>query len=247
MAFATTRQEFKDRLLRSLGHPYLEINVTDEQLEDRVDDALNFFWDYHYDGLEKVYYKHQINATDIANKYIVLPENIIGAVNLFTIGESLSSASMFSIRYQIALNDLYTLTNPSMLPYFSALQHLSLIEQILIGQKPIRYNRHRNRLHIDMDWSVMNAGDYLLVEAYEVIDPETYEDVWKDRWLFQYTTALVRRQWGQNLFSKYSGPALVGGITFNGREMRDEAQVEIDRLEQEMIHDLSFPATFLVG
>jgi hypothetical protein len=247
MAFATSRDEFKSRVLRALGHPHQEVNVTDEQLDDRVDDALNFFWDYHYDGLEKMYYKHQITLEDISNKYITLPDNIIGAVSVFNIGESLSSASMFSIRYQIALNDLYTLTNPSMLPYYSALQNLALIEQILMGQKPIRYNRHRNIVHLDMDWSVMNVNDYLVIEAYQIVDPEEFQDVWKDRWLFQYAQALVKRQMGTNLFKKYNGPAIVGGITFNGQALYDEAQREIEVLEQEMIKELSVPLGFLVG
>lgn len=246
MSVPTTRQQFKDFCLRRLGHPIIKINVTDEQIDDRLDEALAFYWDYHFDGTEKTYYKHLITATDITNKYITLPENIIGAVNIFPIGESYSTNSMFSIRYQIYLNDLYTLTTPSMLPYFSTLQHLSLIEQLLIGQQPIRYNRHRNILYIDMDWSLVKEGNYFLVEAYEIVDPETYTNVWKDRWLMRYCTALIKRQWSMPL-KKYAGLMNVGGVQFDGQRLYEEAEAEIAKLEEEMIYTFSLPVSDFIG
>lgn len=246
MANPTTRQQFIDNCLRRLGAPVLEINVSEEQIDDRVDEALSYYWDYHFDGTEKIYYRHQVTAQDKVNGYITLPENIIGAVNLFPIGNSLNTNNMFNIRYQIALNDLYTLTNVSMVPYYMALQHIRVLEELLVGQQMIRYTRHRNKLHIDMDWNKLSDDNYLIVEAYEVLDPATYPDVWKDRWLLQYATALIKRQWGTNL-KKFEGMKLPGGLTFNGQQIYDEAIQEITKMEDEMINKYSLPVHDMVG
>lgn len=246
MSISTTRQQFKDRCLRRLGAPVIEINITEEQVDDCVDDAISYWNDYHFDGTEKQYYKHQITQEDVNNKYIVLPDNIIGAVNIFPISSSFGAGDLFSIRYQISLNDLYTLTSVSLVPYYMAFQHIRLIEEILVGQQPIRYNRHRNIIHIDADWDRINVGEYVVIEAYQVIDPDTYTDVWKDRWLLQYCTALIKRQWGNNM-RKYSGMMLPGGIQFNGQQYYDEAAEEIRMLEQEMITNYSIPVSDFVG
>lgn len=245
MALPTTRDEFKKYILRRLGAPVIEINIDDDQIEDRIDDALQMYWDYHFDGTEKLYYKHQITEQDVQNKYIELPENIIGAVRIFNPSNAISSG-MFSIQYQIALNDLYTLTSQSMLPYYMAMQSVQFLEQMLVGEKPIRYNRNRNILHIDMNWQGVVVGNWLLVEAYEVVDPEEYPDVWKDRWLLRYATALVQRQWGQHL-SKFVGMQLPGGVQFNGERILSDAQAEIALLEQEMINDYSLPPQDMIG
>ena len=246
MAIPTTRNDFKEYCLRKLGKPVIEINVSDEQVEDRIDEALKYYYDYHFDGSEKIYYKHQITAQDKANKYIVLPENIIGAVHIFPIGTGINTNNMFNIRYQIALNDLYTLTSVSMVPYFMAMQHIQLLEQLLVGKQPLRYNRHTNKLYIDMAWDIVQEGDYVIVEAYEVIDPEVYSDAWGDRWLLRYATELIKKQWGMNL-KKFGGMQMPGGITFNGQQLYDEAHEELDKLEAEMINSYSLPANFMVG
>ncbi len=247
MADPTNREEFKKYIYRKLGAPVLAINLDDDQLDDRIDDALRYYWDYHFDGSEKIYYKHQITETDKANRYITLPENIIGAVSIFSISDpSIRSDDMFNIRYQIALNDLYTLTNISLVPYYMMMQHLGVIQELLVGKQPIRYNRNRNILYIDMDWQSMVVDQYLLVEAYEIVDPEVYQDVWKDRWLLRYASALVKQQWGTNL-TKYSGVQLPGGISFNGDRILSDAEREIEKLENEMIHSYSLPVTDLFG
>lgn len=246
MANPSSRAEFKENCLRRLGKPVIEINVDDDQVEDRIDEALAYYWDYHFDGTEKIYYKHQVTANNIADKYITLPENIIGAVNIFDIGNALNTNNLFNIRYQIALNDLYTLTSVSLVPYYMALQHIRLIEEILVGRQPIRYNRHRNILHIDMDWNKVTEGQYIIVEAYQVVDPNTYTDVWKDRWLLQYCTAIIKRQWGNNM-KKFSGMQLPGGLTFNGQQIYDESIEEINRLEAEMINSYSLPVSDMIG
>ena len=247
MAVPTTRAEFKEYCLRKLGKPVIEINVDDDQVEDRIDESIRYYWDYHFDGTEKVYYKHLITNTDITNRYITLPENIIGAVRVFPIGDpSIRSDDMFNIRYQIALNDLYTLTSYSMIPYFMAMQHLALISDFLVGQQPIRYSRHRDRLYIDTKWENYNAGEYLLIEAYEVLDPDTYGDMWSDRWLQNYTTAKIKYQWGSNL-TKFTGMQLPGGVQFNGEKIFNDAKDEIEAMEKEMISSYSLPVVDMIG
>lgn len=248
MAVPSTRTEFKEWCLRRLGKPVIEINVDDDQVEDRIDEALRYYWDYHFDGSEKTYYKHLVTSTDIANKYITLPENIIGAVRIFNIGDpSISSDDLFNIRYQIALNDLYTLTSVSLVPYYMVMEHLALVQQLLVGQMPIRYNRHRNRLHVDTMWGdKIKEGDYILVEAYEVIDPDTWTDAWGDRWLGKYTTALIKRQWGSNM-KKFGGMQLPGGIIMNGQQIYDEAEEEIKELERDMVFNISLPVSDMIG
>lgn len=246
MATPTTKPQFAEYCLRTLGKPVIEINVDDDQIDDRIDEALKYYWDYHFDGTEKIYYKYQITDNDKTNKYITMPENIIGAVNLFPIGQGLNTNNLFNIRYQIALNDLYTLTSVSMVPYYMALTHIQFLEQMLVGQQPIRYNRNVNRLHIDMDWNVVSQGDYIIVEAYQIVDPATYTDVWKDRWLARYATCLIKQQWGTNL-KKFSGMQLPGGLTFNGQTIYNEATKERQDLEQEMISSYSLPVTDMIG
>jgi hypothetical protein len=247
MAVPSSREQFKQYCLRALGSPVVEINVDDDQVEDRIDQALRYYWDYHFDGSEKAYYKHQVTVDDVQNKYITLPENIIGAVGIFSIGDpSMRADDIFNIRYQIALNDLYTLTSVSLVPYYMAMQHLGTIVDLLVGKQPIRYTRHRNKLNIDMDWTKLNVGEFLIVEAYEIVDPTVYSDVWGDRWLYLYTTALIKKQWGNNL-KKFSGMQLPGGITFNGQQIYDEADAEIQMLERDMVTNLSLPASDMIG
>lgn len=247
MAVPTTRQEFKEYCLRKLGKPVIEINVDDDQVEDRIDEALRYYWDYHFDGSEKIYYKHQITQQNIDDKYITLPENIIGAVRVFPIGDPMiRSDDLFNIRYQIALNDLYTLTSVSMVPYYMVMEHLALVSELLVGQQPIRYNRHKDRLYVDMDWGKYNVGEYLLVEAYEVVDPDLWSEVWGDRWLQNYTTAKIKYQWGSNL-TKFSGMQLPGGVQFNGEKILGDADAEIQKMEAEMISSYSLPVSDMVG
>ena len=247
MAVPTTRAEFTAYCLRKLGAPVIEINVDDDQVEDRIDEALRYYWDYHFDGSKLIYYKHQVTEEDRDNKYITLPQNIIGAINVFSIGDPMvRSDDLFNIRYQIALNDLYTLTSVSMVPYYMVMEHLSLIQEMLVGKKPMRYTRHTNKCYIDMDWNTVKAGEFMLIEAYEVIDPDVYTDVWADRWLQNYTAAKIKYQWGTNL-TKFTGMSLPGGVQFNGMQIFSDAQREIATMEQEMISSFSLPVTHMIG
>lgn len=242
----TNRATFKEYCLRRLGKPLNEVNIDDDQIDDRIDDALQYFWDYHFSGSEKTYYKYKVTAEDKVNRYITLPDNIIGVVNMFPVGQALNTNNLFNIRYQIALNDLYTLTSVSMVPYYMALQHVQFLEQMLVGQQPIRYNRYINRAYIDMDWNIINVDDYIILEAYMVVDPDTYSKVWSDRWLQRYATCLMKQQYGTNL-KKYGSMPLPGGIIFNGQKIYDEATEERADLEHEMINSYSLPVTDLIG
>ncbi len=245
MSVPATRQEFSDYCLRRLGSPVININVATEQIDDRIDDALSFFYEYWHEGTEKTYYIHAITSQDITNRYITLPGNIIGAVRLFDPSTYGSIANMFDIRYQIALNDLYTLTAQSLVPYYMTMQHLSLIEDLLVGHKPIRFNRYNNICYIDMDWAQYGVGEFLMIEAYQIMDPDVYAAVWGDRWLLRYGTALIKKNWAENV-KKFGGMAMPGGITINGQEMYNEAVAEIDMLEQQS-RDLSIPTQFIWG
>ena len=247
MAAPTTKDQFKEYCLRKLGKPVIEINVDDDQVDDRIDEAIRYYWDYHFDGSDKIYYKYAVTVEDIANKYITLPENIIGVVSIFPVGDPrIRSDDLFNIRYQIALNDLYTLTNVSLVPYYMAMQHLALMAELLVGQQPIRYNRMKNRLYIDMDWTTMRPGVFLLVEAYEVVDPAVWNDAWNDRWLQNYATALIKKQWGSNL-TKFTGMSLPGGVQFNGEKILDDAVAEVNKMEAEMISNYSMPVFDMIG
>ena len=247
MAVPTSRAEFKEYCLRKLGKPVIEINVDDDQVEDRIDESIRYYWDYHFDGSEKTYYKYQITSDDITNRYITLPENIIGVVSVFQISDpAITSDDLFNIRYQIALNDLYTLTNVSLVPYYQVMEHIALLQELLVGRQPIRYTRHRDRLHIDANWTVFTPGQFLIIEAYEIVDPATWTDAWGDRWLQNYTTAKIKYQWGTNL-TKFTGMNLPGGVQFNGERILTDAQAEIEKMENEMINSYSLPVSDMIG
>jgi hypothetical protein len=247
MAIPSTKQEFKDYCLRRLGYPVIDINVDDEQVDDRVDEALKYYQDYHFDGTERILHKHIVTANDKANRYITIPESIIGINTILPVGQALQSSNLFSIRYQIHLNDLFDISASSYVPYTMAMTHIRMLEEIFVGQKPLRYNRHVNKLHIDMDWTNdILENQYIIVDCYSITDPDTYSDVWGDRWLSRYATALIKRQWGSNL-TKFEGVQLPGGLTFNGNKIYDDAEAEIQKLEEEMIISFSLPVNDMTG
>ena len=247
MAKPASREEFKEYCLRKLGKPLLEINVADEQVEDRIDEALAYWQDYHYDGSQKVFLAHQVTAEDVTNKYITIPNTIIGVVNIFDIGDSYSTNNLFNMRYQIALNDLYAFNTTNYAPYYMALQNIALAEELFVGKQALRYNRHNNKLYIDMAWGEKTTlGEYIIVEAYEATDPEVLTDAWADWWLQDYATALIKKQWGENL-KKFEGMTMPGGVTFNGQKIYDEGLEAAEKLETEMISSFSLPVSDMMG
>jgi len=247
MAATSSRQQFKDYILRRLGAPVIDINVDDEQVEDRIDDALLKFRDYHYDGTEHVYLPYQVTAEDRVNKYVTLPEGIIGVTRIFDINDSYNAMNLFNIRYQLHLNELFNISSVSVTPYVVAMRHIEFLEEVFVGKKPIRFNRHMDKLHIDMKWDEdVQVGQYIIIDCYRTVDPDVYTDVWNDPWLKQYATALVKRQWGENL-KKFEGMNLPGGLTFNGQKIWEEAREEIEKLDNEVINSYSLPVTDMIG
>lgn len=243
MAAPTTREQFKDHILRKLGAPVIEINVADEQVEDRIDEAIDFWRDYHYNGSQLVYLKHQITQDDKDNGYISLPTGLLGISGIFPLSTSASMGSgMFNVQYQFVLDNIDDLTSYNLQHYYMTMQHIEFMQEVLVGQTPIRYNKHINRLYIDTDNSYLVVGDYIIVEAYDVIDPSSYTDVWGDRWLQNYASVLVKEQWGVNL-TKFSGMQLVGGVSFNGEQILSDARAEREKMEEEAISSLQ-PLTY---
>ena len=257
MATTTTRTAFKDYCLRRLGFPVIEINIDDDQVEDRIDDALLYYQDYHFDGLQKVYYIKSIDQTDITNKYLDISQakdssnnalEITGITRIFPVTDSQSSVNMFDLRYQLRLNELYDFTSASYINYTLTQQHLRSLELMFSGEVPIRFVRNMQRLYIDWAWGASEApvGTHVIAECYAVVDPTIYGRVWNDRWLKEYATTLIKIQWGANL-KKFAGIQLPGGVSLNGNVIFDEAMAEKKRLEEDMITNYGGPLEWLMN
>ena len=248
MAEITSREELKEYCLRRLGAPVIKINVADEQLEDRIDDALQLYQDYHYDASELYYWKHVITQKDIDQKYFNIDCCIFGITRIFPINDTITQNNMFDLRYQLRLHELYDFTSTSYTNFSITMQHLENLQQMFTGEIPIRFQRHTHRLHVDWAWGSNEAvlGSTVVAEGYRVIDPEDHESIYSDYWLKKYCTALFRQNWGENL-SKFGNVQLPGGIVLNGREMLSDAKLEIAKLEDEMQERFSLPAMFQVG
>ena len=248
MANPTSRVDLKEFCLRKLGKPVIEINVDDSQLEDRIDDALKMYHEFHYDGIERVIIQHQLTQTDIDNKYITMSDSVISIEKILDLNTGSSSEILFDAEYHMNWDALYAFnsTPASLQHYVATKENVNLINELLNGKKPLRYRRHTDKLHIDMDWSDIDVGDYIVIQAYQIVDPTVYDQVWSDRWLREYTTELFREQWGHNL-SKYSGVQMPGGVTFNGSDILSEAQTRLRELEQELRDTYEEPPTFYMG
>lgn len=259
MAQLTNRQEFKEYCLRRLGFPVIDINMDDEQIEDRIDDALQYWQDYHFDGLQKVYYIKKVSQEDVNNRYINMDPsvtkdtsnnslNIVGVTRIFPVTDSQATVNMFDLRYQLRLNELYDFTSASYINYTLTQQHLRSLELMFTGEVPIRYQRHMHKLFIDWAWGFSQApvGTVVVAECYAVINPDVYNAVWDDRWLKRYATALMKRNWGDNL-KKFQGVQLLGGVTLNGDKIYQDAVDEIEQLEKEMETNYGAPLEFFLN
>lgn len=252
MAAPSTRSSLKDYALRKLGFPVIELNLDDDQVEDRIDEALDMFRLYHVDAVEKTYLKHKVTAGDIANTYIEIPENIIGVNKIFSLAATQVGSggqlnfNIFDLTYQLRLNELYDFTSADYVYFSLANQHLRTLEMLFIGDVPIRFNRHAGKLYLDNPWDRrLTVDSYFIAEAYVVL-PESNTRFWNDTWLKRYTTALIKQQWGTNL-KKFSGVQLPGGIVLNGQQIYDEATRECSDLEQEIRDMYEAPPMFEVG
>lgn len=245
MAVPTSRETFKDWCLRQLGAGVINVEISDDQAEDQIDFAIAKAQDYHFDFADPQYYKYQITATDVTNGTIPVPANTIGVVEIFDLSSVLFGGGIFNAQYQFVLNNIWNWQNVSLQPYFIGFQSLQFLEQILVGKQPIRYNRYTNVLALDMDWSRVNVGDFIVVRMYASLNQNT-ATIWADTWLQKYTVALMKKIWGNNL-KKYQALPLPNGMTFNGQEIYNEAVAEIQELDDNLIKNYSEPVDIMVG
>lgn len=246
-----SRQTLIDYCLRKLGDPVIEINVDPDQLEDRVDEALQKYQEFHYDATQKTFYKHQITSTDVSNGYVTLPSSILFVAKMFALTSSFqSSRNFFDIKYQMMLNDIADMHNYiGDLAYFEQMQqYLSLLDMKLNGLPQVTFTRRQNRLYIHGDFTDGDLGvdEYIILEVHQIIDPESYTSIYNDMWLKKYTAALIKRQWGANLI-KFEGMQLPGGVMLNGRQLYDDAIVELEKLEEDLRSTFEEPIDFFVG
>jgi hypothetical protein len=276
MAQPSTRQELIDYSLRKLGAPVLEINVATEQIEDLVDDAVQYFQERHFDGVYATFLKYQVTQEDIDRgratglsgvgissisavgagttfnyyengNYLQVPDSVIGVNKIFTFGGSNSvSSGMFSIKYQLFLNDIYYWGSTELLTYAMTKTYLEDIDFLLNTQKQIRFNKRQDRLYLDIDWSSVSVGDYFVIDCYRMMNPNDYSQVWNDSFLKKYLTSLIKRQWGQNLI-KFQGVKLPGGVELNGRQMYDDGQRELDMIMDQMSSTYELPPLDMIG
>ena len=259
MAEITTREDFKNYCLRRLGWPVIDINVDDDQVEDRITDALQYFTDRHADGTQLVYYIKALEQSDINNRYLDMrpsittdadnhPMDIVGVTRIFPVTDSQANINMFDLRYQLRLNELYDFTSASYINYTLTQQHLRSLEIMFTGEVPIRFNRHMKRLFIDWNWGQSEApvGQVVIAECYAALNPDVYTWVYDDRWLKEYATALIKRTWGANM-SKFDNILLPGGVKMRGSEIHQEAVTEIERLETEMESMFGAPLQFFMN
>jgi hypothetical protein len=276
MAKPASRQGLIDYCLRQLGAPVLEINVAEEQLDDRVDEALQYFHERHFDGVQKMFMKYKITQTDkdrgrarADNKsvgivttttttgigtfsweensnYIPVPDSIIGIERVFKLSNRTIASNLFNINYQLFLNDIYWFSSTEMLNYYVTKRYLEDIDWIVNPDRQLRFNKRQNRLYIDTSWDTLNVDDYLMIECYRILDPSESTNVWNDSFLKKYTTALIKKQWGQNLI-KFQGVKLPGGIELNGRQLYDDAMKELQQIEDDMMLKYELPPLDLIG
>ena len=251
MAVPNSRATLIDYCKRKLGEPVIEVNVDEDQVEDRVDEALQYYREYHSDATVRTYLKHQITATDVSNEYISLSNNILFVSKMFPLTSSFNnSRNFFDIKYQMMLNDIADLMNfAGDLAYYEQMQqYLSLLDMKLNGQPQVQFSRRQNRLYIFGDFADedIKAGDYIVAEVYTVINPNTHTSIFNDMFVKEYTTALIKQQWGTNLI-KFEGMQLPGGVILNGRQIYDDATGEIERLRENLRLEQELPPDFFVG
>ena len=281
MAKPATRQGLIDYCLRKLGAPVLEINVDDDQIDDLVDDAIQFFNERHFDGVERMYLKYKLTQADIdrgqakntdgvgivttsatstniagygtttanwyeTSNFIQVPDSVVGVEKIFKFDTSSISGGMFSIKYQLFLNDLYYFNSIALLQYAMTKSYLEDIDFLLTTDKQVRFNKRQDRLYLDIDWGAESVDNWLVLDCYRALDPTSFTQVYNDVFLKQYLTALIKRQWGQNL-SKFKGVKLPGGIEMNGGEILQAAESELDSLRSRMTTEYELPPYDFIG
>ena len=280
MSKPSSRQELIDYCLRRLGAPVLEINIDDDQIDDLVDDALQYFHERHFDGVERMYLKYKITQQDIdrgrgkgtngvgivtttgtanisgigttsfnfyeTSNFIQVPDSVTGVEKVFKFDSSSISGGMFSIKYQLFLNDLYYFNSVELLQYSMMKSYLEDIDFLLTTDKQIRFNKRQNRMYLDIDWGSQTEGTFIVIDCHRALDPNSFTKVYNDSFLKKYLTALIKKQWGQNLI-KFRGVNLPGGIELNGRELYEDALKELDDIKSAMTLEYELPAYGFIG
>jgi hypothetical protein len=274
---ATTRQQFIDYCFRSLGAPVVQVNIDPQQAEDRLDEALEYMFERHFDFNQRALFLYQITSADVANKYFDTTTlgSAVGAqpkydattgvtsdwplaTDIRTISKvyrpsDVSGDYMFDLRYQLTLFDFFGLyfnqgglnTGP-MASYMESMSYLKLVNDVFNYPVSFTYTRTTDRLTLDMDSSNLIAGSYLLLEAYVQIDPNQYQKVWQDRVFKKYYTALLKKQWAQNLM-KFAGVPLPGGAQLNAAAIMAEAVNELNQIEVTLTKTQELPPDPLIG
>ena len=274
-------QELIDYCLRQLGAPVLEVNVDDDQIEDLVDDAIQYFNERHFDGVERMYLKYKITQDDLdrgradgtegvgivtttgtstnisgygtttssfyeTSNFIQVPDSVIGIEKIFKFDTSSISGGMFSIKYQLFLNDLYNFNSIELLQYTMTKRYLEDIDHLLTTDKQVRFNKRQNRLYLDIDWEAQNTDTFLVIDCHRALDPSEFTKAFNDSFLKRYLTLLIKRQWGLNMM-KFSGTRLPGGIELNGRQYYEDAERELADIKQRMMLEYELPPLDFIG
>ena len=283
MASPSSRTELADYCRRQLGAPVLEINVADEQVDDIIDDAVQFFQERHFDGVSQAYLKYKITQDDIDrgrasmetgkkqtgittttatadiagtdvtfsyyenSNFLQIPASVIGVTKIYHFdGTNTMTNNMFSVKYQMFLNDIYYWGSTELLTYAMTKTYLEDINFLLTTEKQIRFNKRMDRLYLDIDWGSVSKDDYLVIDCFRQLDPNDYGRGWNDSFLKKYTTALLKRQWGQNLL-KFQGVKLPGGVELNGRQIYDDAEKDLEIIREQMSNTYELPPLDMIG
>jgi len=276
MAQPSSRAELKEYCLKQLGKPVLEINVDDDQIDNLIDDAIQYYHERHYDGIDRVFLKHRLTPatkTTIAEStpvgsattsatvvgagltsltyvegvnYLPLPDSIIGVNNILKINSSTVSDGLFNIKYQLFLNDVYYYGALDLLNYAMVKRYLEDLDFLLNPHAQIRFNKKNHKLYLDIDWSEVGENEYVIIDCYRIVDPSDAPKLYNDWWLKKYLTALIKKQWGQNM-SKFQGVLLPGGVQLNGRQIYDDGVAEVEKLEQQLKDEYELPPLDLIG
>ena len=281
MAQPNSRSELINYAKRQLGAPVLEINVADEQVEDILDDAIQYFHERHFDGVLRTFLKYQITQNDIDrgkgpgetgvagittttatstidgatvtynweenSNYLQVPPAVIGVEKIFHFdGSNTVTNNMFSVKYQLFLNDIYYWGSTELLSYAMVKTYLEDIDFLLTTEKQIRFNKRQDRMYLDIDWGSVSVGDFLVIDCFRLMNPDDYPKVYNDSFLKPYATALIKRQWGQNLM-KFQGVKLPGGVELNGREIYEDAEKDLDKIREMMSNTYELPPLDMIG
>lgn len=271
MSKPSTRQGLIDYCLRRLGYPVLEVNVDDDQIDDLIDDSIQYFQERHFDGVERMLLKHEITkenretlktgiTTTTANStvgittttftesqnFIQLPDHVLGVERVLKMDASTISSGMFNIKYQIFLNDLYYYGALDLMNYAMTKTYLEDLSRIITPDTQLRFNKKNHRLYLDIDFGQMSDDTFIIIDGYRLLDPSDAPAIYNDFWLKKYATATIKKQWGMNLI-KFQGVLLPGGVQLNGRQIYEDAIKEIEEIEYSLKTEYEIPPLDLIG